>query len=646
MKLDPRLRQLASDLVPTSDQKARVRTLMQRRIEGPAILREAKKQVATNSALPERLWQHVLQRIHAPAIATIFDRIRTLLNPAAGMQESIRSSILEHLGAPTPMPLAQRIYKWGAAFIIVVMALRASPLLFLAPQTIADSSILLRPSSNGVQLSSHGLWQPVTKETEIREAVELRTDEGEATIMLYDDGNIRLAPRTTIAIKDVSAEPEETSLEPAFTLSSGRIWMQGLLPEQVRGFDITTPAGIVNVRGGSVSVELIGNTTRIEAWDRHVTVTEGTKIVSLVSGEYVTLPSEGSLVVQNLSNTAYRQPWIAQNLERDAVHQRELAQLQQERHAADAGILPSSPLYTVKRVAESMDVLLTLDPEAKVQKRLQQATTRLNEAAAMIVQGQSGSSVPLDEYKQTLIEVASGSGDTVTQALVQQQLAENAAQLSATLPDDQLYILKQTVLQAGADLPDDIIDERDVSGTFLVDTLDVLHQAIIDGDMDQARASLELLKPYLPSLKNGSDDLRPEVRKEALALLQDVAQSLNDQDQTTSGSTLSSDISGQIAQYLPAPTEPVRPVVVELPPMTEEQLASAVQATLRRVFTIYKMPQSRVNALRVEIKKFAGKADEGRYLRRLYYELPEENTDLKQLVRQAIQLLREQQFID
>jgi len=58
------------------------------------------------------------------------------------------------------------------------------------------------------------------------------------------------------------------------------------------------------------------------------------------------------------------------------------------------------------------------------------------------------------------------------------------------------------------------------------------------------------------------------------------------------------------------------------------------------------MPQSRVNAMRVEIKKFEGKTDEGRYLRRLYHEIPEENADLKQLVRHAIQMLREEQFVD
>lgn len=645
MKLDPRLRQLASDVTPSSDQRARVRSIIERRIEGPAILREAKTQATPALSVSKAIWSHLLSRIHAPAIASLFDRVRSLLDPAATAQQSIRRTILSHLLSPAPMPLTQRIYKWGAALIIVVMALRASPLLFIAPQSNADSSVLLRPSATGVELSSRGLWQPVTHEVELREATDLRTTEGEATIMLFDDGNVRIDRRTTVSLQDVSDSVAQTSLDPTISLLEGRMWVQGLLPDQVRGLIIVTPWGSVTVRGGSVSVAVTGETVRIEAWDRHVTVDEGMKSLSLVSGEYVTLPSNGSLVAMPLANSAYKQPWVSQNLQRDAVHQRELAQLQQERRAADAGILPNSPLYTVKRVAESVDVLLTLDPEAKIQKRLQQATTRLNEAAALIVQGDSGASIPLDEYKRTLIEVASGTGDSITQALVQQQVAENAAQLSAALPDDQLYILKKTVLEAGAQLPDDVVDARDVSGTLLVDTLDSLHRAIIDGNTEQAAQALEVLKPYLPALHSGNNLLKPEVRKEALSLLADVAQSLATET-SGSGRTLSDAITGEIAAYLPEEAKTSSPSVAAVVTMTEEELQVAVRTTLSRVFNVYKMPQSRLNALRTEIKKYEGNPDEGRFLRRLYHDLPEEFTDLKQLVRHAIQMLREEQFAE
>jgi hypothetical protein len=267
----------------------------------------------------------------------------------------------------------------------------------------------------------------------------------------------------------------------------------------------------------------------------------------------------------------------------------------------------------------------------------------------LILQGDSGSTVALNEYRQTLIDVASGSGDTNTQQLVQMSVAQNAAQLSAALPDDQLYILKKAVLEASADLPNDAVDQRDVSGTLLTDTLAVLQQAIQNNDADQINRSLLALAPYLPALQSGSGDLlKPDVRKDAISLLSGVATGLQTVN-NGSGSSVSSDVAKQIADYLPATDDvkPDAPVSVITPPvvvlMTDDQLDAAVQGTMHRVFDIYSMPQSRENALRVELKKFAGSPDEGRYLRRLYRELPE-NITLRQLVRHAIQQLRGQQI--
>jgi hypothetical protein len=650
MDLETRFKQLAEELTPTKEQHARVRKVLQRRIEGPAFLAEAKKESAPDAEQKYALWQQIDQQIASPGIATVFDRIRSALHPTSDIQSTLKLSILERLLPSTPVSFAERFYKWGAAFVIFALVLRASPFLFLAPQSSADSSVLLSPSAAGVELSSHGLWQPVTKELELHEAVSLRTSDGEATIMLHDDGNIRLAPHTQIRLEDVSDQVASVTTTNTLSIASGTVWLQALLPDQLRGFVMSTPEGDVTVHGGSVFVQVTDQSVHIEAWDRHVAVTHAGHTVSLVAGEYVDLIPGAGVVVQTLSSDAYKQEWVAQNLQRDAVHQREMAQLQQERRAAEAGILPSSPFYSVKRVAENVDVLLTLDPEARIQKRLQQASTRLNEAAAMIVQGQSGSNIPLGEYRQTLMDVAAGSGDILTHQLVQLAVAENAAQLSAALPDDQLYVLKRAVLEASATLPDNAVDQRDVSGTLLVDMLSSLQQAIQSNDADQVDRSLLALAPYLPALQSGSGDLlKPDVRKEALSLLSGVANGLHDVNTTGTGSGLSDDIARQIAGYLPEVTPPsnepvisiiTAPVVV---PLTEEELEAAVQGTMHRVFDVYSMPQSRENALRVEMKKFIGNPDEGRYLRRLYHVLPE-NISLRQLVRHAIQQLRGQQI--
>ena len=71
---------------------------------------------------------------------------------------------------------------------------------------------------------------------------------------------------------------------------------------------------------------------------------------------------------------------------------------------------------------------------------------------------------------------------------------------------------------------------------------------------------------------------------------------------------------------------------------------TAVKTTLDNIFGTYKMTQSRMNALRAELQKYVGSPDEGRYLRKLLEELPEESP-LRPLVRHSIQVLREDNIL-
>lgn len=652
MDMEPRFQQLAKELAPTPEQHARVRARLLRKLNGPVLLSDAVTTASPTTVQKNQLRAELRHRILIPGVSSLLDTLSGYLSPSAYAESRIRRSVFALILPRMQVPLYQRVSKWGAAFVIVVLALRVSPVLFLAPTSNADSAVILDPSASGVELSSHGLWQPVTQEVEIHEAMSLRTSAGEATLMMHDDGNIRLGANTTISLDDVSNQP--STLENVATLSviEGTVWVQALLPDQVRGFVIATPAGTISIHGGSVSVAVNDDSVRVAVWDRHAVILHNDLVVSLVAGEYTDLRPGQTFAVEALSAAAYQDSWVTQNFARDSVHQRELAQLQQERRAAEAGILPTSPFYTVKRVAETVDVLLTLDPAARVEKRLQQASTRLNEAAALIIKGDSGASIPLDEYRQTIIDVASGTGNTLARYLVQQTVAENAAELSAALPVDQLYVLKKAVLEASADLPNDAIDQRDVSATLLVDMLNALHQSIEENNVDRMQQSLQALAPYLPSLQSGTGMLlKPDAQKEALSLLSQVAAALKNTASGT-GTVIADDITRQIAQYLPAgEEEPAQsgtpPRISTLPdgPLTESQLESAVQGAIRRVFDIYTMPNSRLNALRVEMKKFQGTQDEGRFLRRLYRDMPD-NEVFRNLVRKAIQNLRVEQFVE
>jgi hypothetical protein len=628
MSLDPLLHRLRDDLTPDSGQKNRVRALMKARIADPAVFAQAREELTPSESQHASVWGRVANRIDMPEVSGVMDRLKSFLEPSETQNLDIRTRLLSGL-VPVQVRSSYRSTKWVAAFALVLVALRASPVLFLAPRTVAQSTVTLHPTRGEVELSLHNLWTPAHEEVTVSQPLQMRTGEGEATILLHDDGTIRLAPSTTVFLHDLTDRPEPAFEGATLTLNEGTVWVQGLLPQHLRSITIATPYGDVEVHAGSVSIK-VDNGLSVSVWDRHATVRQNGQETTLIAGERARFDVGEAGQITRMNDGEYTQAWVTQNLQRDAVHRREIAQMQQERRAAEAGILPTSPLYTVKRVAERMDMLFTLDPEAKVQKQLENASTRLNEAAALIAEGSSGASVPLQEYKETVISLASGSGgNSVTQFLVRQQMAENAGELSASLPDDESYILKQAVLETSAELPVEVMDESDVQGALIVDRLDVLNRALTEGNTELAQETYDTLEPYLTALDD-EGKLKPDVKKEAFQLLSSAAEKL---EQTGTGVALET----KIKPLLPEPPAP--PVLRHL---TDEEIDTVIRAMLRRI-DVYTQEKSRSNQMVVELGRLKGHQDEGKILRRLYNVV---SPELTRYVRSAIQQLRTQVIQD
>lgn len=622
------LHRLKQALSPSAGQRDRVHAMVRQRLEAPRLLQEAYREATPQDPQRSALWQRVHSRIGTPVASSALSALRGLLSPDPMRLLALRAELLARLQL-APVPTSHRAVKWVAAFALVLVVLRGSPFLFLAPHIAAESVVMVVPTKGTVLLSLQGLWQPLTEEVRAHEGIQLKTDNGEATILLHDDGTVRLAPGTTLALHDVSDRPEPALDGPTVTISAGKMWIQGLLPRHLRGLTVATPFGEVLVHAGSVSIDVREESMLVRTWDRTAILSVGGETLNLLSGEKVVVRRELPRV-QQIAASEYDEAWVVQNLQRDAVHQREVAQLQQERRAANAGILPNSPFYSVKRVAEQMDVLLTLDPETKVQKKLSLANTRLNEAAALLSVHETGAEVTLLEYKAALLDVVSGSGgDSVTQFLVRQELAENTAELSAALPDDDGYLLKKTVLEASAELPGEVVDQRDVQGILLVDTLDALQDAIASGDVARAEETYKVAEPYLSLLETDDPGIKPEVKKEALSVLSDTAQQLHETEEDMGMQT---ELGNALSSFLPIES------TIAHAPMTEEQVMALIRDIQGRIF-LYSQPRSRWNQLQYELKNLHGHPDEGTILRHLFHALPENG--LARYVRTAIQEMRE-----
>ena len=279
-------------------------------------------------------------------------------------------------------------------------------------------------------------------------------------------------------------------------------------------------------------------------------------------------------------------------------------------------------------MAEEVDVLLTIGKEAKVQKRLAQANTRLDEAAALLQDGEGDiASLQLNDYQETIFALAGTSDDmSLAQFLLQQSVTEMSADTAAALPGDDSYILKKIVLETSAALPESVVGTEDVQAVLFADTITDLTTTVEAGDSSAIASTWEQLVPYLDLLEDENADVSEDTRKEARMLLSEFAFVLEEHDQLDN---IDGELSIVIESFLPTTVSPQEIV------LSEEEIMQMVQSIRDRIF-VYDMQQSRVNQFVLELRALVGNPEQGRVLRRLYYALPDGPEKFPDRVRKEI----------
>lgn len=523
------LQSVGKSLRPRASAQERVRQAMFSRMRAPSLLNQAKDAVTPDASLVTRVWSNISHSID-PVGSSLWDRVRGNLAPPEALREYLWSRLSGRLQPQHAHPVVSRPIKWIAAVAVVVVAVRASPMLFLAPESIAESPVLLIAQQGKVEVldDTESFWQQVEGEVLLRSQARLQTGASTATIVSHDDAVFRLAPFTRVALKDMSDRPASSEQEATLILDDGKMWVLGLVPKHVRGITIVTAQGRVDIHEGSVSIEQKDGVVTIEVLNRSAVVSRHGKQLGLLTGEKTVLSGGDQFVSTKLPHERFQEEWVAINLSRDAAHQQEIAQLQQERRARSAGILPKTAFYPVKRLAEKMDVLLSFGEEERARKLITQANTRLNEAAALL---QTGDTVEaesaLEQYKETLLTVASGTGGSpAVRSLLQKEVVEEgAATVSAALPGDSAYALKQAVGNTIAALPsNDVVAKPDVEGEALLDQLVAVKRQAEQGNTETAKEKLTQMSDSLQALNvTGALVLMsPEIREEAAATMEHV----------------------------------------------------------------------------------------------------------------------------
>ena len=618
------LKRLERDLAPSGGVKERVWNRVQKRIKVADSVTNVAQAMSPSASTRQRVWKRVLNKIENQESLALLDKLRELLAPPPGLGLHLKRRFAQREVAH--VPVRHVAYKWVAAFVVIALFMKIGPAFFVAPTTEALGSVMLMPTRGEVAVSIGNLWQPVGEEIELEAGTLLRTHDGEASIIFRDDAVVRLGPWTTIQVHDTQDPVQDGDSAATLTLITGNIWMQGLVPVPLNGIRVRTDYGLVTVNEGSVSI-VEGDAISVKVWDRRARVGQGDQDLYLVAGERTELSENGKIIVKKISNEIYSDDWVEQNLERDAVHRKSIAQLQQERRSAQAGILPTSILYPAKRIVEKVDVLLTFGEEAKTQKKLEHAASRLDEAVKLLEKGEvEAFQISLEAYRDSLFAVATVSGDALVRSLIDQSLASEASEIAAVLPDDDAYLIKQAILEVGAELPEGSVSAIDVEGVLLVDTITALISKLDEEGVSGLRTVWIDLSDHLSVLSSDDSDLRPEVRKEAQVLLSEFAFALEEIDHK--GGVVDSEILEGVRVYLPPSSETT-------PVLTEEEILRIVQGIRDRIF-VFHMAKSRINQLNAEFKALEGHPDQGRILRKLKFALPDGPEEFPLRVRKEI----------
>lgn len=629
MNLERSLRGMAENVTPSDGQRRAIKEQLQARI-APNHLLSAVSKAAPSASFRDTLKQKVFRAIR-PELGHSIESLASSVDLAPTSLQTLKSVILSRLEHREKSHSIHVGFKWATAFAMFLVIIRSMPLILLAPATQAEVGVQLVPGGESVSVFTGGVWIDATETQIISNAVMVRTGNAGATLVLNDDGVLRLAPDTTIKIHDISDRPQFQSEGPTATLIRGKMWTLGLLPPIVEGLVVETSYGTLSVNAGSVSIEDDGKgSVTVAVYDRGITLSNGQQTSFLISGEKTTLKEGKTFSIQNMKTQVFSEPWAKSNLAQDAVHRTEIAKLQEDRRTEVAGILPTSFLYPAKRIAEEVDVLFTLTHDGRTEKRIQQANTRLSEAISLIKDGQdTEASAQLAEYKTSLVALASDENDNLVKYLIKKQIADASASLSTVdeTPNANIQLLKDAVTQVDAAIPDADLKPRDIEGYVLVDRLTMINQ-ILSQQEDASLAALEYaeISPYIEGLLADTDGAHPLLQKEARSLLVTTSQLLKTASKTNAGEVFIA-MAEDVDQYLPPEPEQVL--------VSEEDLNRQVQEMVKRIF-IFRQPISRYNQLLAEMRDLESNPNRGTLLRRLKSALPERlgeyvNTEVKKL---------------
>ena len=142
--------------------------------------------------------------------------------------------------------------------------------------------------------------------------------------------------------------------------------------------------------------------------------------------------------------------WIKVNKAEDKQYRKEVDKEKEDETKIDAGVLPSDPLYSAKKINESTKLLMTTDELEKNKIKADIAVKRLTEAGALLADGDEESAKELlDEFSESIKEISAKIDDSSElRDYVRTSLNDEEKDLSTVLPGQKRYMAKEALRDA------------------------------------------------------------------------------------------------------------------------------------------------------------------------------------------------------
>jgi len=259
-----------------------------------------------------------------------------------------------------------------------------------------------------LQKSDTNNWLKIVKQMEIITGDTIKTgDNGQVAINFYDHSTSRIGPNSKIFFNKLFIDKSNyAKTKVDINITIGRVWSRIIqLMDKEASFEVGSNTTVATVRGtafdfeitpeGIAKISTIEDTVEVATFQLKERIDDATgqkivakEIISKVKAQenvtatidQTTIEKLEEIKVEVTPKEVKDSKWFKDNLEGDKEFVNDIKEKQKEMAKEIAGVLPDSPMYKIKKMAEKTRIIFTANNEEQEKLKAFFVSRRLVEA--------------------------------------------------------------------------------------------------------------------------------------------------------------------------------------------------------------------------------------------------------------------------